>query len=217
MRYAAFDIHAVKVQPGAVRIVGEIHQCPTIKKNRISDLPTLRSDSFREAASRLDAPDVQFVGQGTADEIDERGVGSPDGKMGMATRRRGENRRGAGPRSSIVNEQRITGRRSVVNEARTIMGPIELRHTFQIRFGRASQGGRSPDADVVGVRGAWLANPKRHERVIGGETEGSNGWIDEFRHGALRQVVKCSGTDLHDPNIRFAVLVRDKRNEMAVV
>src|SRR5579872_2699727 len=107
MLYAAFDIHAVKVQPGAVGIAGEIHQCSTIEEHRIGDLAALRSDSFRETASGLDAPDVQLVGQGTADEVDEGSVRSPDGKVRMDTSRRGENGRGAGAWASIGNEQRI--------------------------------------------------------------------------------------------------------------
>ncbi len=105
----------------------------------------------------------------------------------------------------------------MVDEARGILGPIEFRDTFQVRLRRSAQRWRSPDADVVGIRGAGLANPEGHEGIIGRETESSNGRIDEFWDAALRQVVECSGTDLHDPNIRFAVLVGEKRDEMAVV
>ena len=105
----------------------------------------------------------------------------------------------------------------MVNEARGILGPIEFCDAFEVRLRGSAQRWRGPDADVVGIRGAGFTNPEGHEGVIGRETERSNGRIDEFGDAALRQVVECSGTDLHDPNIGFAVLVGKKRDEMAVV
>src|ERR1700759_2629653 len=71
MRDAAVDVHAEKPRAGAVGIFGEVEQGMTIEKNGIGDLCAEGSDAFGGVGRRLDAPDVQFIGEGAGAEVDE--------------------------------------------------------------------------------------------------------------------------------------------------
>ena len=61
-----------------------------------------------------------------------------------------------------------------------------------------------------------VANPKRDERSVGREPQGSDRWIHELRNTSVGQVVELARTDLCDPDVHLSVPVRQKRHKVAV-
>src|SRR6516162_3290111 len=68
---AALDIHAVKPRPRTIGIASEVQQGAPIQQDRINYAAIVRGDPFRSSAGWRDAPNIQFVRQGTLDKIDE--------------------------------------------------------------------------------------------------------------------------------------------------
>ena len=81
MGNTALDVHAIKARPGTIGIAGQVHQRPLIQEDWISHVPIVRRDPFWSSAGWTDAPDIQFIGKGTLDEVDECFVGGPRRKV----------------------------------------------------------------------------------------------------------------------------------------
>src|ERR1700722_7714798 len=150
---AALDIHTVKPWPGAIGIAGKIHQRPSIEQNRINDAAILRRDPLRSAAAGADAPDVQFVGEGTLREVDKGIVGRPQGKGSVDS--------GGGwedglhfrlsLRAAVSHEQGIPGVGGVVCESGAVVGPVKLGNSGEVRPRLSAQRWYGPDADIPGA------------------------------------------------------------------
>src|ERR1700722_3196108 len=177
----------------------------------------LRCDLFRCAATWGDSPDVQFVWEGTLDEVDERHIGRPQGKVTVEPGSRSED--GFTLRSTIAvgNEERISGSGSVIRESRGVGRPVELRHAFKVSLRLPAERWHPPDADVAATRAAaLLANPKRYQRTIRREPQGADRWIDEFRRAPAGQVVELPRSGLRNPDVCLSVTVRQKRHKLTV-
>src|SRR5271168_407307 len=174
----------------------------------MSYAPVVRRDPFGAPACWPDAPDVQFVGQGTLNEVDECRVGRPQRKVTVKSGWSSEDGPTLRPPAAVCYEQRVSGSGSVVRESGGVAGPVVLGHAFEVRLRRSSQRWHRPDADVAPARAVRLANPKRNESAIGREPQGADRWIDEFRCAPTSQIVKLSRTNLRNPNIHRSVPVR---------
>src|ERR1017187_6398850 len=129
--------------------------------------PIVGRDPLRTPASGCDAPDVQFVRDGTQDEVNECPVGRPDGKVTMESGRRRKDGSILRSAAAVRHEQRISGSGRVVREPGTIARPVGFGHTFKVWLWLSAQRGHGPDADIA-ARAAF-ANPKRDERCVGRE------------------------------------------------
>src|SRR5437899_1878834 len=109
----------------------------------------MRRDPFRSSAGWTYAPDVQLVGEGTLDEVDERRVGSPQWKVTVEPGRRRENGPIIRSPAAVCHEQRVSGSGRVVGESGRVMRPVELGHAFKVWLWLPAQRWHRPDADVI--------------------------------------------------------------------
>src|ERR1039458_9428501 len=135
----------------------------------MSHTPIVRRDPFRLPATWSDAPNVQFVWEGTLDEVDECRVGRPQLKVSVEPGRCGED--GPIPRSPVAigHKRRVSGSGCVVYEPGAVVRPVELGHAFKVWPRLSAQRWHRPDTDTTAARAALLASPKRNQGAIGRE------------------------------------------------
>src|ERR1700730_18276253 len=111
----------------------------------MSPAPPMRGDPFRHAAGWTDAPDVQFVGQGALNEVDEFCIGGPQGKVRVEPSRRGKDGLAGRAAPGVGEEHRVAGPGRVVHEPRGVAGPVELSYAFEVWLRLSAQRGYGPD------------------------------------------------------------------------
>ena len=77
----AFDVHCVDPGPGSIVVGGEVEQRPVVQQGWKGDARVVERQPLGLAAGRANAPDVAFVERQPLDEVDERAVVRPDGKV----------------------------------------------------------------------------------------------------------------------------------------
>src|SRR5271156_6521249 len=174
----------------------------------------MRRDSIRDSAGWRDAPDIQFVWQGALDKVERCRVGRPQGEVRVEPDRCSEDGPSFRSRIAVGDEQRVSGPGRMVHEPGAVGRPVELGYAFKVWPRLSAQRWHGPGVDVVAVGGVPLAGPECDKRVIRGEPQGADGWIDDFRCASASQVVKLSRTDLRNPDVHWSIPVRLKRNEM---
>src|SRR6266481_1323493 len=133
----------------------------------MSHAPRVPRNPFRCSAGWADAPNVQFVGEGTLDEVDVCRVGRPQRKVTVEPCRRCEYGPPLGSHAAIRHKYRISGSWRVVHQSGTITRPVELRHAIKVRSRLPTQRWHRPDTDVARACAILFATPKRDQRTIG--------------------------------------------------
>ena len=122
---------------------------------------------FRFPAGCSDAPDVQFIREGTLDKVNECRVRRPQLKVTVEPGRRGEDRPALRSPAAVRHEHWIAGPGRVVHEARAVALPVEFRHAFHGRPRLSAQRRHCPGADNDAAGAAQPANPECDERAVG--------------------------------------------------
>src|ERR1043166_1196978 len=148
----------------------------------MSHAPIGRRDPFGSSAAWtlrwpfrwMDAPDVQFIWERTLNEVNECLVRRPQREVTVDPGRRGKN--GVSVRSAVTagHEQWVSGARRMVCESGAVLCPVELGHPFKVGLRLPAQRWHCPDTDVAPAGAVLLANPKRNERAVGRESQGTD-------------------------------------------
>ena len=148
MRDPLLHIDGIHPRPGPVLVCREIQERSPVEHHRVGNPCILRRDAFGPRAERLNSPDVPVIRRNALHEIDIGVVGGPYGKVAV-----GPGRSNVDPAvlaaARLAQEQWISRRSRVIDEAPTITGPRELRHAREVLLQRTASRGHGQHVHVV--------------------------------------------------------------------
>ena len=148
VRNAALNIDRKQPRTCALRVRGEVEQCPPIEQDGMTHERIVKRDPLETLSRGPDSPDVPIIGRNATHEVDEGIVRRPQRKVTVHPRRRHiDLARARLPH--VSHEQRIAWRSRVIHKASAVARISYLGRPGEVALQRSPFHRHSQNIDVV--------------------------------------------------------------------
>jgi len=171
---------------------------------------------LRRPAADIDSPQVHLVGDESLYEVDALAVARPDREVAVNAGRCGVDLMTTAGLVGLHDVKRIAGRGRVIDDARSIRRPVQLRDALDVTTQLTAHDGHGPAVIDHAAGGVGCLGPDPHLRPVGRKLQHPNRGVVQLRDLAVGEVLEIASADLTQPYVPGTIAVGDERDQTPV-